>query len=404
MEHAKLVEQDRVVARRAAARRHDERAGARTIAHGPATSTATRSAEHSRRASTSAERCRHATSSDDREPATTLARPRRGGAPRRTRSDVRLAHRARGRPALRDDWPTPACASGWMVVGAVMSLLRQSGNSIAPRARAADAARSGRVLWRRCAAAAPRSAARTARSSTTRRSTRSINSWASSSPTRRRATSSSNSPISLGPLRVGARAAALPRRARRDAGRRRRRHAALQHARQPARRPAESDHRARIRAGKGTAAGARRDHQRGDQRAHQVHVVREPPTRARPARAFAPGCDAFAAWGSRTAGGRLFSSRNLDWNKDTGIAAHKLVTVFHPDDGTAPYATFGFASGLGAIAGMSKAGPDGERDEPRQLAHRLRGPAVPDAAAPGARERDDARRGAVARRRTTPTR
>lgn len=71
---------------------------------------------------------------------------------------------------------------------------------------------------------------------------------------------------------------------------------------------------------------------------------------------FAPGCDAFAAWGSRTAGGRLFSSRNLDWNKDTGIAAHKLVTVFHPDDGTPPYATFGFASGLGAIAGMSKAG------------------------------------------------
>lgn len=70
----------------------------------------------------------------------------------------------------------------------------------------------------------------------------------------------------------------------------------------------------------------------------------------------APGCDAFAAWGSRTEGGRLFSSRNLDWQKDTGIGRNKLVTVFRPDDGAVPYATFGFASGFGALAGMNSAG------------------------------------------------
>lgn len=71
------------------------------------------------------------------------------------------------------------------------------------------------------------------------------------------------------------------------------------------------------------------------------------------------GCDAFGVWGSRTKGGLLYSSRNLDWNKDTGINKYKLVTFFHvaTANGTiAPYATTGFASGLGALAGMSSTG------------------------------------------------
>jgi len=70
---------------------------------------------------------------------------------------------------------------------------------------------------------------------------------------------------------------------------------------------------------------------------------------------LAPGCDSFAVWGSRTASTNLFSSRNLDWNSDTGIAMHKLITVLHPPNANA-YATFGFASGIGALAGMSRAG------------------------------------------------
>ena len=70
----------------------------------------------------------------------------------------------------------------------------------------------------------------------------------------------------------------------------------------------------------------------------------------------APGCDSFAVWGSRTVQGRLFSSRNLDWKKDTGIAKHKLITVFHVVGAVTPYATFGFSSGIGAMAGMNRAG------------------------------------------------
>ena len=41
-----------------------------------------------------------------------------------------------------------------------------------------------------------------------------------------------------------------------------------------------------------------------------------------------PRCDAFATWGSRTLGGHLFSSRNLDWKRNTGVAPYKLITVY----------------------------------------------------------------------------
>lgn len=73
------------------------------------------------------------------------------------------------------------------------------------------------------------------------------------------------------------------------------------------------------------------------------------------------GCDAFGVWGSRTKNGLLFSSRNLDWNKDTGINKYKLVSFFHIQEKNSTsfipaYATTGFASGLGALAGMSSSG------------------------------------------------
>ncbi len=42
------------------------------------------------------------------------------------------------------------------------------------------------------------------------------------------------------------------------------------------------------------------------------------------------GCSNFGAWGGRTQGGDLFSGRNLDYSKDTGINQFKLVTVYHP--------------------------------------------------------------------------
>ena len=68
-------------------------------------------------------------------------------------------------------------------------------------------------------------------------------------------------------------------------------------------------------------------------------------------------CDFLAAWGSRTEDGRLISTRNLDWDKDTGISKLKLVTVYDIDGLGSPYATVGFGALLsGAIAGMSKNG------------------------------------------------
>ena len=100
---------------------------------------------------------------------------------------------------------------------------------------------------------------------------------------------------------------------------------------------------------------------------------------------FSPGCDAFAVWGSRTRDGALRSSRNLDWGEagrkqahhssvqchlvvddmspppiaetNTGINQAKLIMVFDIE-GTrsGPYATFGFAAGFGALAGMSAKG------------------------------------------------
>jgi len=66
-------------------------------------------------------------------------------------------------------------------------------------------------------------------------------------------------------------------------------------------------------------------------------------------------CSFIAAWGTRTEGGRLLTSRNLDWNRDTGVTTEKMVTVYEID-GQVPYATFGFAGMAGALAGVSKAG------------------------------------------------
>eukprot|EP00003_Mantamonas_plastica_P014101 TRINITY_DN2450_c0_g1_i2.p2 TRINITY_DN2450_c0_g1~~TRINITY_DN2450_c0_g1_i2.p2 ORF type:complete len:299 (+),score=110.28 TRINITY_DN2450_c0_g1_i2:442-1338(+) len=63
----------------------------------------------------------------------------------------------------------------------------------------------------------------------------------------------------------------------------------------------------------------------------------------------------FGVWGNRT-NGELFSGRNLDWEKDTGIAQFKCVTVYHPTDTGYPHATFGFMGMWGALAGMSSQG------------------------------------------------
>jgi len=73
------------------------------------------------------------------------------------------------------------------------------------------------------------------------------------------------------------------------------------------------------------------------------------------------GCDAYGVWGPRTKGGFLYSSRNLDWNTNTGIDKYKLVTFYHITDPKYPQvsgvsSSLGFAAGLGALAGMSSSG------------------------------------------------
>ena len=66
-------------------------------------------------------------------------------------------------------------------------------------------------------------------------------------------------------------------------------------------------------------------------------------------------CTAFAVWGHRTVGNKLFSSRNLDWANDTGISNIRLIAVYEPDDCQA-FVTMGYAGVIGALAGMNESG------------------------------------------------
>ena len=66
-------------------------------------------------------------------------------------------------------------------------------------------------------------------------------------------------------------------------------------------------------------------------------------------------CDSYGVWGSRTKSGLLYTSRNLDWQTNTGIDGFKLVIIYEIDAIPA-YASIGFSVGLGALAGMSTQG------------------------------------------------
>lgn len=66
-------------------------------------------------------------------------------------------------------------------------------------------------------------------------------------------------------------------------------------------------------------------------------------------------CSFFGVWGSRTKNGELYTSRNLDWNSNSGINLNKLVTIFNIEN-TIPHATLGFPGLLGAITGISAKG------------------------------------------------
>eukprot|EP01090_Pellita_catalonica_P001670 TRINITY_DN11432_c0_g1_i1.p1 TRINITY_DN11432_c0_g1~~TRINITY_DN11432_c0_g1_i1.p1 ORF type:complete len:519 (+),score=87.78 TRINITY_DN11432_c0_g1_i1:144-1559(+) len=71
-------------------------------------------------------------------------------------------------------------------------------------------------------------------------------------------------------------------------------------------------------------------------------------------------CDAYGVWGSRTIGGLLYSSRNLDYASNTGINKYKLVIFYDITEDSGRklpgYASIGFTDGLGALAGISQIG------------------------------------------------
>lgn len=73
---------------------------------------------------------------------------------------------------------------------------------------------------------------------------------------------------------------------------------------------------------------------------------------------FELGCTHWGAWASRTAGGELFSGRNLDWLANSGISRGKLITVIHPppSENKTTHAIVGYAGLWGAITGVSEEG------------------------------------------------
>jgi hypothetical protein len=75
-------------------------------------------------------------------------------------------------------------------------------------------------------------------------------------------------------------------------------------------------------------------------------------------------CDAYGVWGSRTQSSLLYSSRNLDYQSNSGINKYKLITFvslkdpkYYANNNGLPiggkYVTMGFAFGIAALGGMN---------------------------------------------------
>lgn len=66
-------------------------------------------------------------------------------------------------------------------------------------------------------------------------------------------------------------------------------------------------------------------------------------------------CTMFAAWGSRTVEGKMFSIRNLDWISQTGMHEDRLLTVYRPECRNA-FVSIGYGGVIGCLAGMNEKG------------------------------------------------
>lgn len=69
------------------------------------------------------------------------------------------------------------------------------------------------------------------------------------------------------------------------------------------------------------------------------------------------GCSSFVARGAATADGRLYHSRNLDWNIEAGIQRHAVLFVVHPDDDAQrSFVSVGYAGFIGVLTGINTRG------------------------------------------------
>ena len=63
-------------------------------------------------------------------------------------------------------------------------------------------------------------------------------------------------------------------------------------------------------------------------------------------------CTGMAVWGSRTQGGKVFQTRNVDLFIGTGLEKYPIVAI-HKPDGKIPYANAGWVGFLGCVTGLN---------------------------------------------------
>ena len=79
---------------------------------------------------------------------------------------------------------------------------------------------------------------------------------------------------------------------------------------------------------------------------HRLHAIPD---------ATGTGCSSLAVFGHATTDGRLYHTRNLDWNIKAGVQRHAAVFVVHPARGV-PFINVGYAGFIGVLSGINAHG------------------------------------------------
>jgi hypothetical protein len=65
-------------------------------------------------------------------------------------------------------------------------------------------------------------------------------------------------------------------------------------------------------------------------------------------------CTIVGAWGNATETGGLVQLRALDWNSSAPMGQYPVIVIYHiQEEGSQPFANFGWAGIIGSLAGMS---------------------------------------------------